>query len=144
MRFPDQRFSVIVLCNTPTANVVQLAEAAAQVYLGDRMTPESSAPGSNILLPGAAQLIPVRASDARDFVGSYRSEELDAVYEFVVPDSLLVLRRGAQSLPVRRSSGDELSAANATLRFTRDSSGRVNGFSLDAGRVRGIRFERTK
>jgi hypothetical protein len=145
MRFPDQRFTAVVLCNTPTANTGQLARRVADVYLGDRMTAAATGGG-----PGgppqqqAAQSATVSAAEGRDFVGSYHSEELDATYEFIVADSQLVMRRNGDPVPVRRSSGDVLRGGNLTLRFTRDPSGRVTGFALDAGRVRGIRFERLR
>jgi hypothetical protein len=45
-------------------------------------------------------------------------------------------------MPVRRSSGDALSAGNLILHLARDATGRVTGFTVDAGRVRGIRFDR--
>jgi CubicO group peptidase (beta-lactamase class C family) len=145
MRFPDQRFTAVVLCNTPTANTGQLARRVADVYLRDRMTAATTGGG-----PGgppqqqAAQSATVSAAEGRDFVGSYHSEELDATYEFIVADSQLVMRRNGDPVPVRRSSGDVLRGGNLTLRFTRDPSGRVTGFALDAGRVRGIRFERLR
>jgi CubicO group peptidase (beta-lactamase class C family) len=40
IRFPEQRFSVICLCNLATANPTELAERVADVYLADLLEPE--------------------------------------------------------------------------------------------------------
>ena len=54
-RFPDQRVSVAVLCNTTTARAAQYAYAVADVYLADRLKPASSTPGLTAAqLEGAA------------------------------------------------------------------------------------------
>ena len=146
MRFPDQRFTAVVLCNSPAANTGQLARRVADVYLGDRMTALAANPGSGGPPPGAStRRVPVNATDGRPFVGTYRSEELDATWELAVADTQLVVRQLAgPSVVMRTAPGDVLNVGNATLRFARDASGRVTGFQLDAGRVRGIRFDRVK
>jgi CubicO group peptidase (beta-lactamase class C family) len=41
-RFPDQRVSVAVLCNTSSAQATQYAHAVADAYLADRLKPASS------------------------------------------------------------------------------------------------------
>ena len=43
MRFPKQRFSVVVLCNSQTASASRLAHGVADVYLHDALGPRSSA-----------------------------------------------------------------------------------------------------
>ena len=82
------------------------------------------------------------AAEGAEFAGSYRSEELDAVYVLAADSGQLVMRRGDMTMPLRRPPGDVLTTGNQTLRFTRDASRRITGFALDAGRVRGITFER--
>jgi CubicO group peptidase (beta-lactamase class C family) len=142
LRFPEQRFSTVVLCNTTTSIPAAFARRVAVIYLGDRMM----ATGIGDPIPGPPpQPSPppiLTAEEGTNFIGSYRSEELDAVYVFAVDSGRLVMRSGGSQNPVRRSSPDLLSAGNVTLRFTRDVGGRANGFTLDAGRVRGIRFDR--
>jgi len=44
-RFPDQRVSVAVLCNTSNAQAPQYARAVADVYLADRLEPAAADPG---------------------------------------------------------------------------------------------------
>jgi CubicO group peptidase (beta-lactamase class C family) len=145
IRFPDQRLSAIVLCNTPTANVGLVARRVADIYLGDRMTaptPPGRGGGAN---PQPMSLPPVvTASDGAEFTASYRSEELDAIYVLATDSGQLVLRTGTGRSLLRRSEPDVLTTGNLSLRFFRDASGRISGFTLDAGRVRGIRFERIR
>jgi CubicO group peptidase (beta-lactamase class C family) len=141
LRFPDQRLSVVVLCNTPAATPGPLSRRVAEVFLGDRMTSPASATASQPPQQRPAAT-PVSASEGAAFLGSYRSDELDAVYLLAADSGQLVMRNGSQRLPLRRTDVDVVSAGNLTLRFSRDATRRVTGFTLDAGRVRGIRFER--
>jgi CubicO group peptidase (beta-lactamase class C family) len=76
------------------------------------------------------------------YAGRYFSEELQTTYTFTVENGALVVhRRGGEPTPLRPLVRDEFSAG-PTLRFTRDASGAVTGFTFDAGRVRNLRFTR--
>jgi CubicO group peptidase (beta-lactamase class C family) len=143
-RFPDQRFTAIVLCNLPTAIVGLLTRRIAEVYLGDRMT-VASGPGrtGGPPQPTSSPAL-LTAAEGSEYVGSYRSEELDVVYVLAADSGQLVLQNGVLRAATSRSAPDVLSAAAVVLRFTRDPAGRISGFSLDAGRVRGIRFDRVR
>jgi hypothetical protein len=77
--------------------------------------------------------------------GEYRSEEAEATYTAAVVDGRLVLRRRPDTtialVPAYR---DAFTAGGLVVRFERDSSGRVDGFTLWADRVRGLRFDRVE
>ena len=76
------------------------------------------------------------------FVGRYHSNELDAGYELSVIDGILSARGPDRELvPLLPGIADVFTTAGVSVGFTRDG-GAVDGFVLDAGRVRGIRFER--
>lgn len=232
MRFPDERFSVAVLCNVGSSAPSRLAQGVAEIYLEERMEPAASpaqAPASASASPASAapavQVAPERlqalaglyrepqsratrtitASDGKLYVGAgtrfelrplsetefqavdapvemrvrfepgrlvwtqgggdpqafeklalvtptpeelaayagrYFSEELQATYTLAVENGALTLhRRGGDPTPLRPLVRDEFSAG-PTLRFERDASGAVTGFTLDAGRVRNLRFTR--
>lgn len=144
LRFPEQRFGVVVLCNTPTANPAQVARRVADVYLGEGM-PMAAIPGGGGLpqQPNAPPPALSAATDA-EVIGSYRSEELDAVYVFAADSGRIVMRSGTAQSVVRRTASGVIVAGNLTFRFSRDPVGHITGFTLDAGRVRGIRFDRVK
>jgi hypothetical protein len=78
------------------------------------------------------------------YAGTYRSEELAA--SFVVAsagETLRITVPGSQTLTLRRIRNDVFIGGGLTLRFDAPRDGRSAGFSLDQGRVRGVRFTRT-
>ncbi len=229
IRFPEQRFTVICLCNLATANPSRLAERVADLYLADLLEPEQQAevraapsvddapieltedqltgraglyrrldtgsylrlemragelvlavgPGYGLVplaedrfrLRGIAaeirfhttgsgslmtviqrsgrteyeQVDPVEYSESElaVFSGKYRSEELDSDYRIFLEGGELKVQRGrGDPIPLRPTVADEFTLDGDRVKFTRDGRGRPESFSLDAGRVRGIRFQR--
>lgn len=80
------------------------------------------------------------------FAGSFYSDELDVRYEVVLNDSVLVVRnRKIDDEKLAPAFRDAFTAGfGATFQFTRDRAGKVNGFTISDGRVRGIRFDRVR
>ena len=78
------------------------------------------------------------------YAGTYTAEEIPgAVFRFETSGDRLALRhRTIPEDPWRPIRKDEFALGYRAARFHRDASGRVDGFSLDAGRVRGIVFRR--
>ena len=82
----------------------------------------------------------------QEFVGDYTSPELPVTYHIDLKEGQLTihwLKRAPQPLtPVTADwlAGDDV----GSLRFRRDTSGQIAGFTLDSGRVRNFRFERGK
>ena len=129
LRFPEERLSVICLCNLGSINPSALAYRVAGIYLADRF---------------AEALAPLE--------GTYYSAELDTAYTMVVEEGQLLIRAGlgrefslapdvdADTFrPVAPVAGS-FSFAGARLRLDRDPGGAVVGFSLEVGRARHIRF----
>jgi hypothetical protein len=85
-----------------------------------------------------------------DYVGTYASDELDVKLVVAVKEGKLVLRRRpADEFELRPLYVDDFATEAApgeqgigTLRFARDASGKVSGFSIYAGRVLDVRFTR--
>jgi CubicO group peptidase (beta-lactamase class C family) len=144
LRFPEQRFAVICLCNVSNADPMNRAFRVADFFLADRLGPPDSqqrprqAPAGG--KPAAASA--GAASSLARFAGTYRSEELDAAYRFVVQDGALAFagNKTVPATPLEPAGQDRFrasrEAANLEFTFTRDS------VVLDAGRVTGIRFDR--
>jgi CubicO group peptidase (beta-lactamase class C family) len=96
-----------------------------------------------ILLTESEEVEPPTPTDLGAFVGSFYSVEVDATYLVFQRDGqLFVERRGSDDAVLRPMSESKFAVGGSTLTFTRNSDGRVDGFSLDAGRVRGLRFVR--
>lgn len=78
-----------------------------------------------------------------DFAGAYRSEEIEAVYRMTLGDGTLRLERlKSQPAALTALIKDTFQSQPGTIKFTRDANGRVDGFLLDAGRIRNVRFSK--
>lgn len=78
-----------------------------------------------------------------EYAGRYVSEEVDPVYQMIVQDGKLILKRlkhEPDALEPRMR--DVFSGKIGTIRFTRDSRHRVSGFLISTGRIRNFRFTR--
>ena len=84
------------------------------------------------------------AAKLREYAGTYYSEELGATYEVKATDSTLSLETRMGEPVIARAAYVDVFDGRYRLRFTRDRSGRVNGFLASTGRVRDVRFERVK
>ena len=143
IRFPDERFSVICLCNRADSNPSLLARRVADIYLEDKLSP----PEDRDRPPrGAAEEeegIELGAQALAELAGDYYSEELDVVYAIrQAGDGLEVSVASQPPLPLLAVGPDVLRAQFLTLRMERNASGSITGFQLDAGRVKNLRFIR--
>jgi CubicO group peptidase (beta-lactamase class C family) len=85
------------------------------------------------------------AAQLASFAGRYRSSELDTEFDIVAGDSTLTAReRRPDSTVLRPLYTDAFRAASGVIEFSRDANGRVTGFVINAGRVRGLRFDRVE
>ena len=76
------------------------------------------------------------------YAGSYYSPELDVIYTLALTEGALTLSiAGADPYELQPREEGTFGFGPATARFARGSQG-IDGFVVDAGRVRGIRFER--
>lgn len=69
LRFPDQKFSVICLCNVATANPSRLVRKVADIYLADLFPPEPAKPKAAALVA----VVPVSESELQAKAGTYRN-----------------------------------------------------------------------
>ena len=146
VRFPDQHFSVLATCNLGSINPGPLAEQVAEVYLGSKMgtTPDRQVAGRRPRDVTQAAAPSLGAAELAAFAGDYYSEEVDATYHVAVVDGALVLSaHHVQAQKLTASAPDTFRAANGlTLHFERTTGAPASAFSVEAGRVRNIRFVR--
>ena len=85
----------------------------------------------------------VTAADAAAFAGSYYADELGVEYVVTADGTEIHIKRGRGD-PIRLvpTVQDEFTLGGSQVNFER-RNGRPVAFVIDAGRVRGIRFERT-
>jgi CubicO group peptidase (beta-lactamase class C family) len=161
VRYPDDRFSVLTLCNLGSIDAGAYADRVAELYLGGGaravaasrpQAPAAADQASQAARPpsaDAAQALAARpeqqaaAGASAALVGRYYSEELATTYTVSMNgDSVMLTRRLAGTQPLRHLGGERYSAGAHTLTFIRNSDGGVTGFTVEAGRVRNIRFSR--
>ena len=147
LRFPDERFSVICLCNLGSIDPGRLALRVADLYLEDRfpeppLATRASGPAPLGNAPGATPA-ELPATMLAEFAGRYHSAELRVTYSLAVEQDRLVLHsRNAPPATLESTGPDRFRAGGLTLRFVRDASSSITGFVLDAGRALGLRFQR--
>lgn len=147
LRFPEEHFSVAVLCNLATTNPSRLAREVAGIYLEDRLGPAPAAHAveRSVEPTGLEHVDTVRPTQAelRAYTGRFYSPELDAAYEVRLEDEALRLVPPGGGEPVELAPllPDSFQGDGMRLRF-QPGGEQASGFLLDLGRVRGLVFER--
>ena len=155
LRFPEQHFSVACLCNLGTARPSNRAERVADVYLAGLMKPREVKKEMEEKLEKEKKLIPQTAEQLRSYRGDYWSEELGVAYRLGIVDGKLkvvALLDGSgaahtgdlprDTFEATAADNFEMTQAGITVHFERDHEQGVKGFTLDAGRTRGMIFTR--
>jgi CubicO group peptidase (beta-lactamase class C family) len=146
LRFPDQHLSVATLCNLANTNPTLLSRRVAEVFLGDKMSAAADvAPaGGPSRQQSPSPTWSPSAADLAAFAGTYYSPELETTYSLRVESGKLVLlRRREAPTELTPLSTDSFRARGVQFNFTKER-GKPNGFTVDAGRTRNLRFDRTK
>ena len=146
LRFPEQRFAVVILANLSACEPAGIARRIADLYLGDLMSPETSeakpADVTEASDQGATRLTPEALAA---LVGDYHAAELDTTYTIVLRDAQLVAQHFRHDdIPLTQAGDQFVSDAwfFPQIRFTRDAADGVVGFTLSGGRVRNLRFDK--
>jgi hypothetical protein len=153
LRFPEQHFSVACLCNVGDANPTKRAHEVADVYLGSLMKPREPKKPEEAEKKEKSE-ITLTAQQLQNYAGDYWSEELGVTYRLAVAEGrmkVVALRDGSGSPRVNNFSAEALRATGTdefeagktgmTLHFGRSGES-ASGFTLDAGRTKGITFQR--
>jgi CubicO group peptidase (beta-lactamase class C family) len=153
LRFPDQHFSVACLCNVSNADAGRRARQVADIYLGSFMKPRENKSKESDNKESIETTIGVE--ELKNYSGDYWSEELGASYRLGVADGRIKIlsvvdgsgspRANNFSADVLRAVGSdefEVGKSGVTLHFQRGAKQTASGFRLDAGRTKGIIFQR--
>jgi hypothetical protein len=144
IRFPSQHASVALLCNASAIAPTALARRVADLVLGDRFTAPVPAAGGGVVGSIARRVPDAKtANENLGYAGVYYSDEVDANFAISAHGDDLRLQRDTDPAPIlleRVGVTDEFAARGLTLRFKRDANRTVTGLTVDAGRVRDIKF----
>ncbi|HKE06166.1 MAG TPA: serine hydrolase domain-containing protein [Blastocatellia bacterium] len=143
IRFPEQRFTAICLCNVGTANPGALARQVADIYLADQLKPAGAKSNSAPAAPAPRQPLTLTAGQLAEYIGAYYSDELDATYRIVIEEgNLFIKARNAPRASLVPQTKDEFRRLGSTFSFMRNDQRQITGFTLNGGRSTGIKFVR--
>ena len=145
VRFPDQDLSIAIFCNVSDCDPAARARRVAEVFAGDLMDPAGEAPEPEPEPEGPS----LSADRLREYVGAYRSPELDSTYDLEVDaEGRLVASHWRNDPGVLSPTGPDAFAGEewylSEVRFVRDGAGRITGFTVSGPRVRDLIFVRQR
>lgn len=92
-RFPEHRFSVITLCNLSTAEPSELARRVVDVWIGEKLEPETKAPAP----PALKAPKPQAPEDLGRYAGLYWNRKRDVVRKIVRREGKLFYQRSEEN-----------------------------------------------
>lgn len=130
LRVPKHAVTVVCLCNFGSGGVERLAQRVAAVYTGEpvpaRVQPE----------PPPRLKVAWKAGEMTKLAGSYWSEELFSVWEFVERGGRMWLRTDGDELQVFPREDGAYDAGSFVVSL------KEGGFSVNVGRASGVGFSR--
>ena len=134
---PTQRIPLKSLGN---GRFVLTAPPGAYVTFEGDTARTGAAPTGGDVFTRAAPFAP-SATELAAYTGIYRSDEIEPSFQIVLKKDRLVLER-LKATPAELDPlvADTFSSQAGVIKFTRDARGRVTGFVLEAGRIRGMKF----
>jgi CubicO group peptidase (beta-lactamase class C family) len=150
LTFPEQGLSIVVLANLSSINPSKFCKNIADIYLKDVLEPESeSTEGISTRGNGRNRdqtEFTVGSEKLPEFVGVYASAELNASYQISIEEDALVqtiVGMSVEPSALKPTEADQFRGGwGKAFQFTRDAEGSIDGFDLNSGRVRGLRFDR--
>ena len=156
LRFPDQHFSVVCLCNRSDGNPSRHANQVADIYLRGLMKEKPPKKDDDDEDDRKRRPeIQVSSGELASLAGDYFSDELGVSYRLAIANDKLTVAAilvagiprsndlaGKQIIPVAKDEFELIGDEPISLKFSRDPAGRPASFALDAGRTTGITFVR--
>jgi CubicO group peptidase (beta-lactamase class C family) len=153
LRFPEQHFSVACLCNFANADPEARASQVADLFLAGEMKVAKPVAEADRRARPKKETTALDSEKLSAYAGTFSSEELLATYTIGVRDgklAVLNMQSGdgfvhpSHNLVMRSVGIDKFAADQRGLEFSfqRNEKGTVSGFSLDAGRTKGLTFQR--
>ncbi len=140
VRFPEQRFSVIILGNFAEFNPKERAERIADLLLGDLLAPAETPTTASRSARRSFNLYSDAVKGAAP--GRYYSSELNTFATISTQDDNLLIQVGYA--PAQTIDAYTNSLGGGDIRFQQTMDGTVEGFQLHAGQIREIGFERVE
>ncbi len=126
LRFPDEHFSVAVLCNLATTNPSAHAQRVADVYLDGRL--DARAQGGPVASHGERRTVTLSEAQLRRWTGTYQDSSSGDVRRVTLQDGTLVLAAFGRDWPLTPVGDAEFTAdapVDLAFRFEADSPARL-------------------
>jgi hypothetical protein len=138
MRFPEQRFSVIVLANLNTIDPTKLTYQVADVYLAGRFKAEAAVP------PGSKpKFIQLPEKRLKELAGTYLRVEDRTLLNLPFQNGKLMVEYEHLPIPLSAVSETELQVPTmAVFRFDKSEPGKPAAFTLLFGAQKPARYEK--
>jgi CubicO group peptidase (beta-lactamase class C family) len=145
IRFPEQSFSVICLSNLSTFNPTKLSLQVADIYLANILKEEQKVAQKEKVINLPEEKLKEKwapaAEQLEEYQGEYFSEELQVTFRLGLKEGkLYFVHRNASRAPLLPDSKDNFSANGLSIQFIRDKEKKISAFTLNAGRVKNLRF----
>jgi len=93
----------------------------------------------------SVQLVTPTPPQMAEYIGEYRSDEVQASYKVILEDGRLYLRHENEykdypKNPLQPTTSDSFKVQVLNIHFNRDTNRQISSFSLNAGRVKNIKF----
>jgi len=135
-QFAESRFHIV---DKPWGDMVEIRFLPASGDKPKRM--EQSFGGGKPSAFEAVEAASPSAAQLGEYAGAYVSEEIDPVYRIVLDgDKLSLARLKHKADTLRPAVRDVFTGELGTVRFVRDASGQISGFTLNAGRIQNFHF----
>ncbi len=148
IRYPDQRFSVVILSNG-SMGPSRFARIIVDLYLADQFT-EPARPGQERQPrrqreeQERPEPVTLSSSQLQEYTGFYFSDELDAYAILEVEEGALIMRLGMYSAALSAFPPDTFEWRRNRMEFVRDTGRTITGFILNSGRSLNLEFKQIK
>ena len=138
MRFPDQRFSVVIQCNLGTMNPSNLARRIADIYLADHFKSETVTARAP-----ETKFIELPAGELNEKTGAYRTQVSGLIWKLSVKDGQLIAQLPNNTVRFGAVSSTEFRSIGAPIEFTLrfEKQGKAMTLSVQRGADQPINFE---
>jgi len=141
LRFPEQRFSVILLSNLSSFDPPRLARQVADIFLADEFEEDKPKPPKRSTRK--TETIDIPEEKLKEYTGRFYSGEVQAGFEIFVKEGKLGMRQNDdESVPILAMSEDKFRVGGWTIQFVRSEKNEITGFRLNSGRVQNLLFEK--
>jgi CubicO group peptidase (beta-lactamase class C family) len=147
-RFPDEKFTVIILSNRSDADPSSKGYQVAELFLKDRLDKSVKTDSLSTPVPVVSTKSenPAVTVDLKEYCGSYYSDELDITYTLETENEILVSKIGNRmrmTLTIQNKDQFVDKGTGALFKFDRKGK-KIAGFNLEEGNITNLKFTRIK